>query len=155
VFYLAVHAATHCFHRLRWLYDAVVAGQSLDKAGQQRVRELVARYRQSGRFIPADMAAREFFGVSLQPGSDGMRRSWLSGLFTPRRIHAMMQRPQSESLTPGQKAGYLLDWCSMSDSLLEAAQIGASIAGYKAARRLYMLRGQPLGPDVLARTIPG
>ena len=153
-FYLAVHAASHCFHRLRWLYDAILTARLLDDRGNEQVRELVRRYRQAGRYIPAATAAKEFFGNVLSPDCSDLPRSWLCGFMTPNHIRGMISRPQGIRLTAAQRLAYLFDWCCMTDSLWGAVQVSARWTGYRASQ-LYLLAVRAQGPDALARTIPG
>lgn len=153
-FYLAIHAATHCFHRLRWLYDAILAARALDSQEDEQVRELVRRYQQGGRYVPAATAAKEFFGDILVPDCSDLPRSWLCSFMTPNHIRGILTRPQGVRLTAAQRLAYLFDWCCMTDSFWGAVQVSARWTGYKAAQ-LYLLAKKPQGSDALARTIPG
>ena len=71
-FFSCIHAASHAFHRLRWLYDSLVITRSLTPQGRAQVRQLAIDHGQAGLLLAAALATEEFFGESLPVDCAGL-----------------------------------------------------------------------------------
>ncbi len=153
-FFSCVHAANHAFHRLRWLYDALNIARTLTPDQRSRVRELALGYGQTGHFVAAVLAAREFFGESLELDCAGFTAPWLWCRLEQRHTRKMVERVDGTTSTVAEKLGSRLDLCRMAGSPLEAARLFVWQADLEIRKRWYELRA-PADSEMLARTLPG
>ena len=153
-FYSCVHAANHAFHRLRWLYDAIVIARTLSPEDRIRVRELATRHGQTGHFVAAEMAAREWFGQSLNLDCENFAVPRLWCRLTPRHTRRMVERVEGSTSTALEKLGSRIDLCRMAGSPWEAVRLLGWQLDIETRKRWYSLLNSP-DPDTLARTLPG
>jgi hypothetical protein len=149
-FYTCMHAATHGFHRLRWLYDLIAIARVLKPEERMCVRQLAVRHGQSGHFFAAAIAAREFFGETPDLGCSGLPVPWTHP--NARQIRRMVERVEGNTASLRQKAGYRLDLFRMTQSPWQAVELLACFANREMRRLLCQLR--PVDPGALARTLP-
>jgi hypothetical protein len=146
-FYLIIHAAGHAFCRLRWLYDALAMTKTLSAAERGRVRSLAIELGQTGYFVAADMACREFFGEPLPVDVSGLPKPWLWSELQPRHVRKMADWEN------GARLKLALHICRMSGSPLHALRLLRGNASWKMAILMYRLRGGPTGREVLMKTL--
>ena len=149
-FYCCVHAANHGFHRLRWLYDVIQIARKLTEGERMSVRNLVIRHHQAGHFIAAAMAAREFFGETLDLGCGALPASWID--LTPRQARRMVERLEGNSVTLAEKVGYRLDLFRMTQSPADAIRLLASAADCEIRKKWYAIRHR-VDPEILYRSL--
>lgn len=152
-FYSGIHAASHAFHRLRWLYDTVMIANSLTARDRSLVRELTLRHALAGRFVAVAFAAQEFFGESLNLDCAGFAVPWLWCRLTPRHTRRMLERVDGTTSTLLEKIGCRLDLYRMAGSPLKAVELFARQTDVEIRKKWYDLRN-PLEPEMLARTLP-
>jgi hypothetical protein len=152
-FYSTVHAANHAFHRLRWLYDAITIARTLSPDERVCVHELAVRHGQTGHFVAAALAAREFFGESLDLDCS-FPAPWLWCRLAPRHTRRMVERVEGTTSTFFEKVGFRIDLCRMAGSPLEVAQLFGRQADLEIRKRWYELRN-PTDPETLSRTLLG
>jgi Uncharacterised nucleotidyltransferase len=150
-FYCCIHAASHAFHRLRWLYDVMAIARSLQPRERIQVRELATRHAQAGAFVAATMAAREFFGETPALGYDDLPSLWTR--LTPRQTRSMVERVEGNTATLSEKVGYRLDLFRMTESPAQAARLLVSTADREIRKKWYGLR-RPVNPEILAQSLP-
>jgi hypothetical protein len=153
-FYSCVHGARHAFHRLRWLYDAILIARSLTPEDRERVRELTLLHDQTGHMVAANMAALEFFGAALDLDCSGFSVPWLWTRLTRRHMRKMVERVDGNTSTPAEKLGYKLDLCRMAGSPRRAFQLLVTLADREMRTRLHGTFNLTGSSDSLARTLP-
>lgn len=153
LFYCGVHAATHAFHRIRWLYDTIRIARRLTEAELQSVRELARRYSQTGRFIALAIAAQSCFDEALALDVNDFEVPWLWSRLSARHTRKMITRVEGNTATLAEKIGYRLDLCRMAGSPLEAMRLMAAGVDVEFRKRWYSIRN-PQDPGLLARTLP-
>ena len=145
--YLIAHAAGHAFHRLRWLYDALMVAKTLNAAERETVRTRALEMQLTGYFVAADMCCREFFGEPLPLDLSGFKTPWLWSTLQRRHLQKMAQR---ETYAFG---AHVLDICRISGTPLDALRLCVQNSAMKLPTLLYRLRGGATGPEVLARSL--
>jgi len=153
LFYCAVHAANHAFHRVRWLYDTVRIARGLNDAERLSVRELAERHSQTGRFVAVAIAARNCFDEALALDISDFGVPWLWTTLSARHTKRMMTRVEGHTSTLAEKIGYRLDLCRMAGTPLEAVRLMTAGMEVEFRKRWYCLRNPP-EPGLLARTLP-
>ncbi len=152
-FYVCIHAANHAFHRLRWLYDAITIARTLTPEDRSRVREMAIEYRQTGNFVAARLAAREFFDESLELDCAGFPVPRLWSRLEQRHTRNMVERVDGTTATFAEKIGCRLDLFRMAGSPWDAARLFAWQADIELRKLWYDLR-HTADPGTLARTLP-
>jgi hypothetical protein len=153
-FYSCIHGARHAFHRLRWLYDAILIARSITPEDRARVRELTLLHGQTGHMVAANMAAQEFFGQPLDLDFSGLPVPWLWKGLTRRHVRKMVERVEGNTSTPAEKLGYKLDLCRMAGSPLRALNLLTALADREVRTRMHELLSTAESSDILARTLP-
>jgi hypothetical protein len=153
-FYSCVHGARHAFHRLRWLYDALLIARSLSPEDRAGVRELTLHHGQTGHMVAANMAALEFLGESLELDCSGFPVPWLWTRLSRRHMRKMVERVEGNTSTPAEKLGYKLDLCRMAGSPLQAFHLLSTLADREIRTRLHGFLSLAKNSGNLARTLP-
>ncbi len=135
-FYVCVHAASHAFHRLRWVYDSVATARALTDAERNAVHELAKRLDTVGGIAATAIAAREFLGERLELGA-AFPSPHLFGELTAVQVRRMVERLEGNTTTLAEKAGFRLDLCRMAGSPYRAARQLAHSAALEIRRRMH------------------
>lgn len=152
-FYSGVHAASHAFHRLRWLFDTMAIARTLTSEERAHVRELTIRHNQMGSFVAASLGAQEFFQESLTLDCSGFAAPRLWRKLSARNVRRMVERVDGNTANLSEKIGYRLDLCRMTGSPWKAASFLAGNVGFEIRKRWYNLRYKK-NPEALIRTLP-
>lgn len=152
-FYACLHAASHAFHRLRWLYDSVVISAKLTPEERRAVRNLAIHHGEEGMIVATGLAARELFGETLQLDVSGLAVPWLWRRLTPRDTRRMVERVEGVTSTLVEKFGGRLDLCRMAGSPWKALRLAGLWADEECRKIWCGVTGQA-GAGVLARTLP-
>ncbi len=152
-FYCCIHAATHAFHRLRWLLDVVTMARKLSATERSRVRELAVHHRQTGLFVAASLATKEFLNESLEFDNTGFGTPWLWSGLRSHHLRNMVERVDGNTVTLAEKIGYRMDFCRMAGTPLRAARLLAYWTGDEFLKGWYRLLHRP-DPEILSRTLP-
>ncbi|HVY92676.1 MAG TPA: nucleotidyltransferase family protein [Bryobacteraceae bacterium] len=152
-FHSALHAATHAFHRLRWLYDTMRIARTLTDTERAFVRQLAERFSETGRLVAVAIAAQDYFGEPLALDIAGFSVPWLWSRLSTRHTRKMTSRVEGNTSTLAEKIGCRFDLCRMAGTPLAAAKLLGIGVNVELRKKWYSLRN-PIDAGTLARTLP-
>ena len=127
--------------------------RTLNPLERSRVKEFALRGHFEGPLIAASMAAREFFGETLDLGCADLPapRTW--NTLTPQHVRRMVERVEGNAVTLKQKLGCRIDLLRMAGSRRQVIQSLSDMAEREAVKKFYDLLHRPPDPEILARTL--
>jgi hypothetical protein len=154
-FHSCLHAASHAFRRLRWVFDFLSITRRLTPEERQTVCDLVREHGQSGPFAAAGLTLQEFFLEKPSLNCGGFHLPWLWRTLTAGDIRAMVDRVEGGgnllmSSSFHEKLTGRIDLGRLAGSPLKAAQLAAYFLSRVVRTRAYLLAQKPKAGALLA-----
>ncbi|HEU5022552.1 MAG TPA: nucleotidyltransferase family protein [Bryobacteraceae bacterium] len=157
-FHSCLHAASHAFRRLRWIYDFLRITGRLTPEERRTVCGMVREQGQTGPFAAARLALQEFFLASPALDCGDIPLPWLWRPLTAAHIRAMVDRVEGGgnllmTSTFYERLAGRVDMGRLAGSPLKAAQVAAYFVRRMLRTRMYRFTHTPR-PGALLASLP-
>ncbi|HVW09998.1 MAG TPA: nucleotidyltransferase family protein [Bryobacteraceae bacterium] len=157
-FHSCLHAASHAFRRLRWIYDFLWITRGLTAEERTIVHRMVREHGEAGPFAAATVALRLFFAESPALDWGDFAIPWLWCPLGERHIRAMVERVEGGGnlrMTSRllEKFTGRLDMGRLAGNPMKAAQVAAYFIGRMLLVRAYGFQ-RTSKPNALLTSLP-
>jgi len=157
-FHSCLHAASHAFRRLRWVYDFLSVARRLTAGERRTVCGLAQEHGQTGPFAAACLTLQEFFLESSPLDCGNFPLPWLWRPLAATHIRAMVDRVEGGgnlqmTSTLFERFAGRLDMGRIAGTPVKAAQLAAYFLARMLRTHTYRLIHDPK-PGALLATLP-